>query len=66
LLKQQPKQLSLWSILYDKIPKDHILKAINNAVDFTFINNQLESSCQGDGSSDTSLMSLEPSPWHLY
>lgn len=44
MLKQQPKQLSLWSILYDKIPKDHILKAINKAVDFSFINNQLESS----------------------
>jgi transposase len=44
MLKQQPKQLSLWSILYDKIPKDHILKAINNTVDFSFINKQLESS----------------------
>ena len=44
MLKQQPKQLSLWSTLYDKIPKDHILKAINSAVDLSFINKQLEGS----------------------
>jgi len=44
MLKNAPKQLSLYSILYDKIPKNHILKAINEAVDFSFINKLLEDS----------------------
>ena len=44
MLKQQPKQLSLYSILYNKIPKDHILKAIDKAVDFGFINEMLADS----------------------
>ena len=44
MLKKTPKQLSLYSILYDKIPKNHILKDINKAVDFSFINKQLEDS----------------------
>ncbi|WP_434130840.1 IS1182 family transposase [Sporomusa sphaeroides] len=48
ILKQQPKQLSLYSILYDKISNDHILKAINNAVDLSFINKQLASSYSKD------------------
>lgn len=44
MLKNEPKQLSLYSILYDKIPQNHILKQINNAVDFSFINKLLEKS----------------------
>ena len=44
MLKNEPKQLSLYSILYNKIPENHILKLINNAVDFSFINKLLESS----------------------
>lgn len=44
MLKNEHKQLSLYSILYDKIPENHILKLINFAVDFRFINKLLESS----------------------
>lgn len=44
MLKNAPKQLSLYSILYDKIPKKHILRLINEAVDFSFINKLLEDS----------------------
>lgn len=44
MLKNELKQLSLYSILYKKIPENHILKKINNAVDFSFINKLLESS----------------------
>ncbi|XWE63075.1 transposase [Sporomusa sphaeroides] len=34
--------------MYDKISNDHILKAINNAVDLSFINKQLASSYSKD------------------
>jgi len=44
MLKNEPKQLSLYSILYNKIPENHILKSINNAVDFSFINKILKGS----------------------
>lgn len=44
MLKNEPKQLSLHSILYDKIPDNHILKKINSAVDFSFINELLKDS----------------------
>jgi len=44
MLKNNLKQLSLYTILYDKIPKNHILKSMNSAVDFSFINRLLESS----------------------
>lgn len=44
MLKPKSKQLSLYSILYDKIPDDHILKNIDKAVDFSFINKLLEGS----------------------
>jgi len=44
MLKKSPKQLSLYSILYDKIPENHILKVINSTVDFSFINKLLEDS----------------------
>lgn len=44
MLKDEQKQLSLYSILYNKIPDNHILKLINKAVDFKFINKLLEGS----------------------
>ncbi|MGB9763667.1 MAG: IS1182 family transposase [Minisyncoccia bacterium] len=44
MLKNELKQLSLYSILYNKIPENHILKRINSVVDFSFINSMLEDS----------------------
>lgn len=44
MLKNEPKQLSLYSILYNKIPENHILKQINSAVNFNFVNRLLEQS----------------------
>jgi transposase len=41
MLRTGPKQLSLYSLLYDRIPENHILKSINKAVDFRFINKLL-------------------------
>lgn len=44
MLKNEHKQYNLYSILYDKIPANHILRTINSVVDFSFINELLESS----------------------
>jgi transposase len=44
MLRLEPKQLSLHSILYSKIPENHILKTISTVVDFSFINKLLENS----------------------
>lgn len=44
MLRQKPKQLSLHSILYNKIPENHILKRIYPVLDFSFINKMLEDS----------------------
>lgn len=44
MIKKENKQLSLYATLYDKIPQNHILKLIDNVVDFNFINRLLESS----------------------
>lgn len=44
MLKSTSKQLSLYSILYNKIPDDHLLKNIDKVVDFSFINKMLEGS----------------------
>jgi len=42
--------MSLYSILYNKIPENHILKIINSVVDFSFINKLLEESyCKNFG-----------------
>ena len=38
----QHKQLSFYTELYNKIPENHILKLINDLVDFSFINRSLE------------------------
>ena len=44
------KQMSFFSMLYDKIPEDHVLKRIGNAVDFDFINELLaDSYCKNFG-----------------
>lgn len=44
MLKNEHKQFNLYSILYNKIPENNILKLINKAVDFSFINDLLEGS----------------------
>lgn len=44
MLRCEPKQYSLYSILYNRIPQNHMLKLINQAVDFSFINEMLEKS----------------------
>lgn len=44
MLDSKHKQLSLHSILYNKIPENHLLRLINSAVDFSFINLLLEGS----------------------
>jgi transposase len=44
MLKDKNMQLSIYSLLYDKIPEDHILKLINDAVDFSCINEFLGNS----------------------
>ncbi len=50
MLRQEQKQMSLYSILYNKIPENHILKIINSVVDFSFINKLLEESyCKNFG-----------------
>jgi len=50
MLRKEKKQLSFYSVLYDKIPKNHILKNIDDAVDFSFVNELLkESYCENFG-----------------
>lgn len=44
MLRLEPKQISFHSVLYNKIPKNHILKKISTVVDFSFINTLLENS----------------------
>lgn len=44
MLRFNPKQNGFHSILYDKIPENHILKAISKSIDFSFINILLEDS----------------------
>jgi transposase len=44
MLRSQPKQPSFYATLYDKIPEEHLLKKIDVAVDFSFINKLLEDS----------------------
>ena len=42
MLRYGITQLSFHSCLYEKIPKNHLLKKIDSAVDFSFINEMLE------------------------
>ena len=44
MLRLTPKQFSFHSLLYNKIPENHILKRIESVVDFSFINELLENS----------------------
>jgi transposase len=44
VLKDKDMQLSIYSLLYFKIPENHILRLINDAVNFSFINSLLEKS----------------------
>ena len=41
LSQSSGKQLSFYYTLYDRIPEDHLLKKIDAAVDFSFINELL-------------------------
>ena len=38
MLRPNQNQTNFFSVLYDRIPEDHLLKRISNAVDFSFIN----------------------------
>ncbi|CAM5194852.1 IS1182 family transposase ISBch1 [Ureibacillus acetophenoni] len=42
MLKEKDNQLSIYSILYNKIPENHTLKILYDEVDFSFINKLLE------------------------
>lgn len=50
LRTNEKKQKSFYSLLYDKIPETHLLKRIEKAVDFSFINDLLaDSYCKNNG-----------------
>ncbi|MBP1948334.1 transposase [Virgibacillus litoralis] len=42
MLNNDDAQLSIYSVLYNKIPENHMLKLIRDEVDFSFINELLE------------------------
>lgn len=42
LREETERQQSVHCLLYDKIPEDHLLKKVDRAVDFSFINELLE------------------------
>lgn len=44
MLKDQNNQLSIYSILYNKIPENHILKLVDKAIDLSFVTKLLEKS----------------------
>lgn len=44
MLKDKNNQLSIYSILYNKVPENHTLKLINNAIDLSFVTKLLEKS----------------------
>lgn len=44
MLKLEARQLNFLSILYNKIPKNHILKLINSAISLSFVNDLLKDS----------------------
>lgn len=44
MLEKRDKQQSIYSIIYNKIPEDHLLKRIDRAVDFSFVNDMFENS----------------------
>lgn len=42
MLKIEPKKSNFYSLLYHRIPENHILNLINSAISFEFINKLLE------------------------
>lgn len=44
MLRDKNNQLSIYSILYNKIPENHILKLINSTIDLSFVTKLLERS----------------------
>ena len=44
MLRPNQSQTNFFSVLYDRIPEDHLLKRISSAVDFSFINELLADS----------------------
>ena len=42
MLRLEPKQYSFYSVLYAKIPENHMLKKIVSIIDFSFINELLK------------------------
>ncbi|XER07818.1 hypothetical protein SRRS_34110 [Sporomusa rhizae] len=46
MLRHVPHQLSIYSVLYDKIPNDHILKTIAAKVDYSIL--QIDSAIYAD------------------
>ena len=44
MLRPNQSQTNFFSVLYDRIPEDHLLKRISGAVDFSFINELLADS----------------------
>lgn len=50
MIRIEAKQYNFFSVLYNRIPENHILKAINSAISFDFANSFLESSyCKNFG-----------------
>ncbi len=50
MLRPNQTQMNFFSVLYDRIPEDHLLKRINSAVDFSFINDLVKDSyCESFG-----------------
>ena len=48
MLRKKPNQMNIHAKLYDRIPEDHVLKVMDRAIDFSFINQQLEVSYSKD------------------
>ena len=69
MLKERNNQLSIYSILYSKIPENHTLKLINEAIDLSFVSKLLEKSYskhQGRPAKDPELMIRLLILQHLY
>ena len=50
MLRKDSKQQTIFSILYNKIPNNHVLKQISSVVDFSFVNDLLKNSyCENFG-----------------
>lgn len=44
MLRNESKQLNFYSLIYDRIPENHLLKRIDKAVSFSFVNEMLKDS----------------------